>query len=64
MRAGGGFLALVELRLDERARLVDLDDAAQLVKRSTRPSQAATGQRSVTQRIASALFDEGITGFM
>ena len=63
VRVGGRVLALVELRLGDAARLVDLDDPAELVKRSIRPSEAATGRRSVTQRIASALFDEGITGF-
>ncbi len=62
-RAGGRVLALLELELDEQARLVDLDDAAELVERSIRPSQVATGRRSVTQRIGSRVFDEGATGF-
>lgn len=63
VRAGGRVLALVELRLADSARLVDLDDPAALVERSTRPSEVATGRRAVTQRIAAGLFDEGIAGF-
>lgn len=61
--AGGTVRTLIELRLDEAVRLVDLDDPRELVTRRIRPSQVATGRRPVTQGIASAIFDEGATGF-
>lgn len=43
--------------------VVDLDDPAELVARSLRPSAVATRRRLVTQEIARALFDEGVDGF-
>lgn len=55
--------ALVALELGGAAPLPDLDDPRELLTRGLRPSQAATRRRSVTQRIASAIFDEGAAGF-
>lgn len=43
--------------------LVDLDDPAELVRRSLRPSEVSTRDRDVTQPIGQRLFDEGVDGF-
>lgn len=61
-RPGGGRKALAELEVDERLLVVDLDDAAALVKRRLRPSRVATPRREVTQQIAVSIFDEGAAG--
>ncbi|MGH9256506.1 MAG: RES family NAD+ phosphorylase [Vicinamibacterales bacterium] len=61
-RAGGANKALVGLWLDDALRLVDLDDPSQLAARHLRPSQVATLRRTVTQRIAVSMFDEGAGG--
>lgn len=53
----GRQLALAELELAGHATLMDLDDPAELVAESLRPSVVATGQRSVTQACAVALFE-------
>jgi hypothetical protein len=63
LRAAGAAKALVSLLLDDRVRLVDLDDPAELTDRRLRPSEVATMRRAVTQRIAGSLFDEGGLGF-
>jgi RES domain-containing protein len=64
-RADGRRLALGAIDDDELSdQLVDLDDPRQLARRRLRPSQVATSDRSVTQPIAAALFDEGIPGFL
>ena len=54
--------SLVTLRLDDVIPIVDLDDPAELVARSIRPSQVATRRRVTTQRIATSLFKEGAGG--
>jgi hypothetical protein len=54
--------ALVGFEIDEHISLVDLDDPAELSTRHLRPSQVATFHRATTQRIAAALFKEGVTG--
>jgi hypothetical protein len=54
---GGLPLALAELRLEEDGELVDLDDPRVLVRTRLRPSEVATGSRSVTQAYAEHLFD-------
>jgi hypothetical protein len=51
-------LALAELELDERARLMDLDDPVVLRRERLRPSQVATRQRIVTQPQARELHDK------
>jgi hypothetical protein len=62
-RGADSVQAIVELRLDAGAAIIDLDDPRELVRRRTRPSQVATLRRAVTQRIAAAVFKEGATGF-
>ena len=54
--------ALVTLRLDDPAGLIDLDDPAALMARRIRPSQVATLRRTVTQGIARSIFHDGATG--
>ena len=55
-------LALAALELDDRAKLVDLDDPGVLAARRLRPSHVATRQRSVTQPQALALYRGGAAG--
>jgi RES domain len=55
---GGRRLALAELGLDERARLVDLDDPVVLRDAGLRPSQVATHERTRTQAQALRLHEE------
>lgn len=64
LRAGGARKALVGLRLEDALSLVDLDDPSQLAARQVRPSQVATMRRTVTQRIAGSIFDEGAGGLL
>ena len=61
---GGSAKALVGFSLDDEVSLLDLDDSLELAARRLRPSQVATGQRAVTQRIARSIFDEGAAGFL
>jgi hypothetical protein len=56
-------LSLAALDDSALSPLVDLDDAAELVKRSLRPSEVGTRDRDVTQPIGERLFDEGTDGF-
>ena len=49
-------LAVAELALGDDSALVDLDDPGTLVAEALRPSQVATGRRSVTQGYAARLF--------
>jgi hypothetical protein len=51
-------LALARLELDEGSHVLDLDDPRVLAKARLRPSQVATGMRTVTQAYAARLFDE------
>lgn len=62
-RADGRRLALAEIHLDDRVRVLDLDDPNELARRGLRPSEVATGRRAVTQAIASEIFGDGLTGF-
>ena len=55
-------LALAALELDDRAKLVDLDDPGVLAARRLRPSHVATRQRSVTQPQALAFYRGGAAG--
>lgn len=61
-RADGLTKAIVRLRFDGSLRLVNLDDASELVRRRLRPSQVATTRRATTQPIAVAVFGEGAGG--
>jgi RES domain-containing protein len=49
LRRRGLPLALASLDLDDRARLIDLDDPVVLRRERLRPSRVATRQRSTTQ---------------
>lgn len=51
-------LALARLHLDDDRALLDLDDPHVLAKTQLRPSQVATGTRTITQAYAARLFDE------
>ena len=62
VRRGTLTKALVTLRVDDRVRLVDLDNPAELTARRVRPSQVATLRRAVTQAIALSVFREGADG--
>jgi hypothetical protein len=61
-RVGGTTKAIVDLSVDDGVDIVNLDDPLQLVRRRLRPSQVATMRRSVTQKIAASVFDEGPAG--
>jgi hypothetical protein len=56
-------LTLAEIDDSRLGALPDLDDPAELVRRSLRPSAVATNDRSVTQPEAAALYDDGHPGF-
>ena len=62
MTRGGLPLALAELGLEDGSgivdELIDLDDPRVLVHTELRPSEVATGSRSVTQTYAGRLFEE------
>src|SRR5580658_4195432 len=51
-------LALTRLELDDHGGLVDLDSPQVLIDVGLRPSQVATGARTVTQAYAERIFDE------
>ena len=55
LRRRGLPLALAEVRLDDAATLIDLDDPAVLARERLRPSLVATRDRSLTQNLALAL---------
>lgn len=61
-RPGERLKALATFDVDESLRVVDLDDAAALVKRRLRPSHVATRRREVAQKIAVTIFKEGAAG--
>jgi hypothetical protein len=58
LRRGGLALALAELRLSDKAELVDLDNPQVLADVRLRPSEVATYVRAVTQAQAERIFDE------
>lgn len=62
-RVGGRTLALAALDDAGIGAVVDLCDAHELARRDLRPTAVATHDRSVTQRIARTIFDEGHPGF-
>lgn len=62
VRLDGRHKALVELELDERLVVVDLDDPTELARRRLRPSRVATRHRSVTQATAMGIFKAGAAG--
>jgi hypothetical protein len=62
LRRRGLPLALATLELDNRARLVDLDDPAELQARALRPSLVATRERALTQPQALAIHETGADG--
>jgi hypothetical protein len=64
VRPDGARKALVRLLVDDRLRLIDLDDPRELVARTLRPSRVATGRRAETQSIAVSVFDEGAAGLL
>jgi hypothetical protein len=61
---GNRIQAMARLTLSSASRLVDLTDAKELAHRSIRPADVATHDRSVTQRLAIAVFNEGADGFL
>lgn len=62
--AAGTVRALVGFQIEDEIAVPDLDDPQILVEKRLLPSQVATRQRAVTQRIASGIFDEGAIGFL
>lgn len=50
-------LAIAELTLDDRADVMDLDDARVLVRERLRPSHVATRDRATTQPMARTLYE-------
>jgi RES domain-containing protein len=62
-RHGGPVLALATIDDSRLGDVVDLDDPRELAARELRPSGVATHDRMATQRVASELFEEGVTGF-
>jgi len=63
-RQDGSRYALVALDEGSLAMLPDLDDAAELVRRSIRPSHVATRDRKVTRPMAMSIYREGVPGFL
>lgn len=63
-RVDGTRQALAQLSLADTAALLDLDDPRNLVERRLRPSGVATLRRTVTQRLAESIFDEGVCGLL
>ena len=59
----GRQLSLAAIDESRLGTLPDLDDPAELVRRSLRPSAVATHDRSITQPEAAAIFDDGHPGF-
>jgi hypothetical protein len=59
---GGRTRAIVALSLAADALIIDLDDPEVLAARTFRPSQVATLNRTITQRMALSLFNEGGAG--
>jgi hypothetical protein len=51
--------ALATYELARPEAILDLDDAASLLDRALKPSRVVTSNRSVTQRWALAIYDEG-----
>lgn len=55
----GSRMVLAELELGDRVRILDLDDASNLVAWSLRPSRVVTRDRAVTQAWARNIFHSG-----
>lgn len=62
-RPDGSRYALAELDDSALEPLVDLDDPAQLIARSLRPSIVASRSRRVTKPVALVIYEEGGSGF-
>jgi hypothetical protein len=62
-RTDGRQLALASFDDSRLTPLPDLDEPAELARRDLRPSGVATHRRAVTQRLAAALYAEGVAGF-
>jgi len=62
-RRDGSSYALIALDDAAVDRLVDLDDPSELARRAIRPSLVATRDRTVTQPLALAIYEEGVPGF-
>lgn len=60
----GKIQSLARLKLSPAARLIDLTDARELARRSIRPADVVTHERSVSRRLALSLFEEGVEGFL
>jgi hypothetical protein len=58
LRRRGLPLAIAELELADRSRLIDLDDPVVLTHENLRPSHVATRDRSITQQQALKLYSE------
>jgi hypothetical protein len=56
--------ALSSMESIRKLRLIDLTDPRELARRSIRPAQVATRDRSVTQQLALSLFEERVDGFL
>jgi hypothetical protein len=62
-RSDGRRWALASIDDGRLPPLPDLDEPAELARRDLRPSGVATHRRAVTQRLAAALYAEGVAGF-
>lgn len=62
-RTDGRTWALASFDDGRLPALPDLDEPAELVRRSLRPSSVATHRRPITQRLAADLFAEEVVGF-
>jgi hypothetical protein len=60
----GSRYALAVFDEDGIEGLIDLDDPAELSRRTLRPSRVATRQRTGTRALALRIFDEGAPGFV
>jgi hypothetical protein len=56
--------ALFHIKAISRLHLADLTDPQELVRRAITPTQVATHDRSMTQRLALELYQEGLDGFL
>jgi hypothetical protein len=55
---------LAEISLGDNVPLIDLRDAKELVARQISTAHVTTRDYVVTRRLAGALYDEGIAGFL
>src|SRR5258706_215271 len=62
-KADGLPLALVTLEINEKARLVNLDELDVLQEYKIKPSEISSDDRKITQQTARTLYDAGVDGF-